>query len=122
MVWGMRLLIVIALALVVAVHHGVPVLGHSAHAQAAPHCAAGTCAPDAGGAHGGDDGAADIGLAGACLAILAMAAAVAVGLGRGLRMRVPLLAERARHAGRVAMLGPPAHGPPRPIRPCVLQR
>lgn len=118
----MRLLAVIALALVVAVHHGVPVLGHSAHAQAAPQCAAGTCAPDSGGAHGGDHGAADLGLAGACLAILAMAAAVAVGLGRGLRMRLPLLAQRATRAGRVAMTGPPAHGPPRPIRPCVLQR
>lgn len=118
----MRLLAVIALALVVAVHHGVPVLGHSAHAQAASHCAAGACAPDAGGAHGGDDGSADLGLAAACLAILVMAAAVAAGLGRGLRMRLPLLAQRARRAGRVAMLGPPAHGPPRPIRPCVLQR
>ncbi|MBM3664737.1 MAG: hypothetical protein FJW92_02945 [Actinobacteria bacterium] len=118
----MRLLAAIALALVVAVHHGVPVLGHPGHAQGASHCAAGPCAPDAGGALGGDDGAADLGLAGACLAILAMAAAVAAGLGRGLRVRLRLEAPRIRRDRRIHMLGPPAHGPPRPLRPCVLQR
>jgi hypothetical protein len=118
----MRLLAVIALALVVATHHGAPMLGHSAHAQAAPTCATGECAPHGGAAHGSDDGTSDMDMAAACMAILAMAAAVAFGLGRRLRVRLPLAAAGIRYAWRSYMTGPPAHGPPRPIRPSVLQR
>ncbi len=116
------MLALIALALVLAMHHGAPTLGHSAHAQVAPQCLAGECAPPGGPAHGSDDGTSDVGMASACMAMLAMAAAIAVGLGRGLRVRLPFAASGIRRATRIHMTGPPAHGPPRPIRPCVLQR
>lgn len=114
----MRLLALLMLCAVVAVHHGVPVLGHAAHG-------AGPAEMTAGG-HGQHEQPGDAddqgGVLGACLAVL-VAAGLAVSVlwarrgilaarlaPRAVRMRIPMAP------------GPPAHGPPRPIRPCVLLR
>jgi hypothetical protein len=120
-----RLAAIALLSLVVALHHGVPVLGHAAHAGAAPapHGVAtsgsgthpASCAPAGCVEH--DTGA---GLAAVCLAILAMAAATALAMSRRWR---PLVARAVRTRMIVparALRLPPPHGPPRPIRPCVL--
>jgi len=111
----MRLVALVLLCMVVVVHHGVPALGHEAHAAAGQS----TGAPG----HADHDAPDDAGLLmGTCLAVL-VAAGLAVATVAARRLfilrRASLLA--ARPSVRM-LVGPPSHGPPRPTRPCVLLR
>jgi hypothetical protein len=110
-------LVVIALCLVVAAHHGAPGLAHATHpAPATAQCAGEHCE---GGLH--DTAHDDAGLLAACLAILALVAGAALGRRVGGVVRVALLVlPAARWCVALIRPWPPAHGPPRPIRPCVL--
>lgn len=114
----MRLLALLMLCAVVAVHHGVPVLGHAAHAPGSPGAAAADHGQHGQPGDAGDDGA----IIGACLAVL-VAAGLAMSALRPRRgVLVPRLGPRVARMRIPAVPGPPAHGPPRPLRPCVLQR
>lgn len=113
----MRLLAVLMLSLAIVTHHGVPSAGHAGHGATAP-CAGPACLSGVPDGHGDEHGA---GVAAACLAILAFAAALRLGRRPPWRLRVLVLGA-ARVMGRAGASRPVAHGPPRPLRPCVLQR
>lgn len=114
----MRLLALLMLCAVVAVHHGVPVLGHAAHG-------AGPAEMSVGG-HGQHEQPGDAddqgGVLGACLAVLVAVLLAVSALSSRRRVLVARLAPRAVRTRLLMAPGPPAHGPPRPIRPCVLLR
>jgi hypothetical protein len=118
---GMWRLVVIALCLVVATHHGAPGLAHATQPVQVPtstQCAGEHCG---GGPHNGAHD--DAGMLAACLAILALVAGAALGrrVGRLVRVAMPTLCI-APWCVKSVRPGPPAHGPPRPIRLCVLLR
>lgn len=101
------------LALVVVVHHGVPVVTHASQGEPAPHCGSAGCPA----ASGHDMG----GMALLCLAILVAVIALAVAVLARVRCRTfftgaPASLTFMRAHGRA----PPAHGPPHPLRSCVL--
>ncbi len=110
-------LVVIALCLVVATHHGAPGLAHATQPVQVPATA--QCV----GEHCGGGPHDDAGMLAACLAILALVAGAALGrrVGRLVRVAMPTLYITPWCMASVRP-GPPAHGPPRPIRPCVLLR
>lgn len=113
----MRLLALLMLCVTVAMHHGVPALGHQAHA-APPQAAAGVH-----GQHGVPEQPDDHGAAiGTCLAVLVVAGLVAAALAARRRWVPRRAAGRLRAPLSSVAVSPPAHGPPRPIRPCVLQQ
>lgn len=104
--------VLIILALVVVVHHGVPVVTHAAQGEPATHCGPAGCP----GEPGHDVG----GMALLCLAIfiaaIALAVAVLARIRRAFFTGPPVSLTLTRAHGRA----PPAHGPPHPLRPCVL--
>ncbi len=110
--------IIIALALVVVVQHGTPMVGEAMGMPAAPaYCQGSDCAAQHHSPQ--QDGMGTVML---CIAVLAVAVIASEQMltRRGMRM-VPL--RRAFGRARMpAYRGPPAHGPPRPLRPCVLLR
>lgn len=116
MVGVMRFAAVLALVVMVFVHHGVPGMGHVGHGAVTTPCASQECAGGVPAPH--DDAAA---IAAACLAILALVATARRGPLRRLWRCVPV-GMHSRRATAHAWLRPPPHAPPRPIRPCVLQR
>lgn len=119
---GMWRVLFIALCLMVSAHHGVRGIAHAAHAVTSTgdsmHCVGDTCVGAV-----AEDSHDDARLLAACVAILALAAAAALGRGAS---RVVRVARRTISTGgwcvAVMRQRPPAHGPPRPIRPCVLLR
>ena len=114
----MRLLALLVLCVMVAMHHGAPMLGHQGSA-AMPH------AVGAGGhgQHGAPDQSGDHGAAiGTCLAVLVVAGLAAAVLAARRRWAPRRTASRLPAPFLLMTVGPPPHGPPRPIRPCVLQR
>lgn len=109
-------MVVLLLSLVLAGHHGVPALGHVSHQGHGATMGQEGCTADGCGGEG--DGL----LVAACVAVLAMAAAVAMRARRaGDGPARPAWRGTERESPRWFSL-PPAHGPPRPLRPCVLQR
>lgn len=114
----MRLLALLVLSLAVVMHHGVPGAGHAAHAADTVPCDGASCASGVPDGHDDDHGA---GIAASCLAIVAMAAVAGLSGPAPLRIRA-LVAHARRVAPPAGVLMPMAHGPPRPLRPCVLQR
>lgn len=107
--------ILIILALVVVAHHGAPVVTHAAGGGLATHCALAGCPGESGHDVGG--------LALLCVAILIAAIPLAAAVLARIRRRPfftgpPALITCTRAHGRA----PPAHGPPHPLRPCVLIR
>ena len=101
------------LALVVVVHHGVPVVTHASQGESATHCGPTGCPAEPGHDVGG--------MALLCVAILVAVISLSVAVLARVRCRIfftgpPASLPFMRAHGRA----PPAHGPPHPLRPCVL--
>ncbi len=110
--------IIIALALVVVVQHGTPMVGEAMSMSPAPaYCQGSDCV-----AHPDSSQQDGMGTVMLCIAVLAIAVIAREQMLTRRDMRMVPLRRAFERARMPAYRGPPAHGPPRPLRPCVLLR